>query len=222
MEIVPSIIARTYEEFETLIKKVEPFVNRVQIDIMDGSFVQNVTISGPEELKTFFSKFPETKLKFEVHLMVTDPKEKIYRWFETPADKFLIHCESFTNNEGLGDSLICDIKDIIKANGRLVGVVLNPETSLETIDSVVGEIDCVQLMGSEPGAYGAYFMEQTIPRITEIHSRYPEIPIQVDCGMNPETGKRAVSAGASTLIVGSYIFNSPDPEKAIQELKAII
>ncbi len=208
VEIIPSILAKTWEEFEKMIRKVEPFVDRVQLDIADGDFVPTKTISGYEELIKM-----ETKVKFDVHLMVSRPEDQMYFWYKTKADRFLIHIESDHGHRNLIDQ--------IHLNGRQIGLVLNPETQLEKVIEFIDDIDFVQFMTVPPGFYGSDFLENVISKIMDFHGSYPSVPIFVDGGVNPKTILRLVAIGVTTLVVGSYIQNSSDVGKVIEELRTI-
>lgn len=206
IEIIPSILAGSYEEFETLIKKVEPFVERVSLDISDGVFTPSLTIKGYEEVNKI-----NTPLKFDVHLMIRRPSEQMYNWYKTKADRFFIHIEDDYN--------IKNILDQIHFNQRKVGLVLNPETKIDDAIEFIDSIDYIQFMCVHPGFYGRTFVEDVIDKISSFHENYPGVPIAVDGGINPETASKVIAAGASILIAGSYIFQSSDAGKAIEELK---
>ena len=137
----------------------------------------------------------------------------MYFWYKTKADRFLIHAET---DHGHG-SLI----EQIHFNGRKVGMVLNPETQVESIVGVINDIDFVQFMTVHPGFYGSEFVESVINKILEFHGQYPSTPIFVDGGVNPETALRLVAIGVTTLVVGSYIVEYQDVGKAIEELRKI-
>lgn len=208
IEIIPSILAKTSEEFENMVKILEPFVDRIQLDIADGDFVPTKTISGYEELIKI-----ETKVKFDVHLMVSRPEDQMYFWYKTKADRFLVHIETDHGHRNLIDQ--------IHLNGRQAGLVLNSETQLEKIIEFMDDIDFVQFMTVHPGFYGSDFLESVISKIMDFHGSYPSMPIFVDGGVNPKTILRLIAIGATTLVVGSYIQNSPDVSKAIEELRAL-
>ena len=150
-KIIPSILAKTSEEFEKLLRIVEPYVDRVHLDIGDGDFVLTKTISGYEELMIM-----ETKVKFDVHLMVSRPEDQMYFWYKTKADRFLIHAETDHGHRNLVES--------IHLNGRKVGLVLNPETQIEKIFELMDNIDFVQFMTVHPGNYGGEFVESVIDK----------------------------------------------------------
>jgi len=208
INIIPAILAKTSEEFEKLFRTVEPHVDRVHLDVCDGDFVPTKTISGYEELVKI-----ETKVKFDVHLMVSRPEDQMYFWYKTKADRFLIHAETDRGHRNLIGQ--------IHLNGRQVGLVLNPETRAEKIVEFLDDIDFVQFMTVNPGFYGSEFMESVIGKISEFHSQYPSMPIFVDGGVNPETARRLAAIGVTTFVVGSYVLDSENVGKAIEELRSI-
>src|SRR3990167_2753094 len=163
VKIIPSILAKTPEEFEKLLKSVEPYVDRVHLDIGDGDFVPTKTISGYEQLINM-----ETKVNFDIHLMVSRPEDQMYFWYKTKADRFLIHAETDHGHSNLINQ--------IHLNGRKVGLVLNPETQVEKIRSVIDDIDFVQFMTVYPGFYGSDFEEGVANKILEFHGEYPNVP----------------------------------------------
>ena len=209
IEIVPAIIAKTYEKFEAMVRKVEPFTERVSLDISDGVFTPTSTIKGyPELLKI------ETPLKFDVHLMIKQPSEQMSNWYKTKADRYFVHIEENYDIKSLLEQ--------IKYNNKKVGLVLNPETRTEEAIEFIDLIDYIQFMTVQPGFYGRVFVEEVLDKISSFHEHYPGIPIAVDGGINPETGKKAICSGASILVSGSYIFNSPSVGEAVNKLKETI
>ncbi|MBI2064290.1 MAG: ribulose-phosphate 3-epimerase [Candidatus Yanofskybacteria bacterium] len=208
-KVIPAIIANSAEDLEKKLRIVEPYVDRVHLDVMDGDFVPNKTIAGYEEISKL-----ETKLNFDVHLMVNNPEGQIYFWYQTKADRFLIHVESQADLRGLIDQ--------IHSNNRMAGLVLNPDTPAEVIQEFVDDIDFVQFMTVDPGQYGADFREEVVSKIGNFHAKYPSMPIGVDGGVNPQTAPKLLAAGVSVFVVGSYIFSSEDVGKAIEELKTIV
>lgn len=208
IKIIPSILAETSDEFEKLLRMIEPYVDRVHLDIADGDFVPTKTISGYEELIKM-----ETGVKFDVHLMVSRPEDQMYFWYKTKADRFLIHAETDHGHRNLINQ--------IHLNGREVGLVLNPETQIDKIAELIGSVDFVQFMTVHPGNYGGDFVENVIEKILNFHGQYPSVPIFVDGGVNPETALHLIAVGATTLVVGSYVVNSKDVGKAIEELNTI-
>ena len=208
-KIIPAIIANSAEDLEKKLRIAEPYVDRVHLDVMDGDFVPNKTVAGYEEMSKL-----ETKLNFDVHLMVNNPENQIYFWYQTKADRFLIHVESQADLKGLIDQ--------IHLNNRRAGLVLNPDTPAEVIQEFVDDIDFVQFMTVDPGQYGADFREEVVSKIGNFHAKYPSMPIGVDGGVNPQTAPKLLAVGVSVFVVGSYIFSSEDVGKAITELQEAV
>ena len=207
VEIIPAILAETKEKFVEMVKKIEPYTERVHLDIMDSAFTPGKTIMGYQELQEL-----ETKLQFDVHLMVMHPSEYLPQWLlKTKADRFFLHAES----EG-------DFRDLcsqIHVQGKKAGIVLNPETLVGSVLEYLPVVDYIQFMTVHPGAYSQPFLNDMVEKILDFHETHEDIPIVVDGGINVDTAWRAVGAGARSLVVGSYIMNSPDPALAIAELK---
>jgi len=185
---------------------VEPYVDSVHLDIADGIFVPNVTILGFEEIGTV-----ETSLAIGVHLMVSKPENHIVRWLKTPADRFVFHIEATQRPR--------EIINAVRETDKLVGIALNPQTPISRLEPLVDYIDFVHFMTVEPGFYGGKFLESVLDKVSEFHYFYPDKPIQVDGGVNLETAPKLIKAGANRLVVGSYIWESKDVKKAIEELK---
>ena len=171
VEIIPSIIAKDHKELEEKIRAVEPYVERVQIDIMDGIFVSNRTMDGMAELQKL-----ETNLAIEIHLMVNKPENHIPRFLETKADKFLIHWEATQKFQ--------ECINLVKDSDKIFGVALNPETGHEPLGEFTDQLDLIQFMTVSPGAYGAKFIDDVLDKMSDFHFFYPDIPIQVDGGVN--------------------------------------
>ena len=189
------------------IMAVEPYIDRIHLDIADGIFVPNITILGFEEVESL-----DTNLKIGVHLMVSKPENHIVRWLETPVDRFVFHIEATQKAEA--------VIDIIKGTNKLVGIAINPQTPTKQIEPLIDYIDFVHFMAVEPGFYGGKFIDLVLDKISDFHYFYPDKSIEVDGGVNPDTIPKLVQAGASMLVVGSYIWESKDIGKAIEELKS--
>ena len=206
MKIIPAILAKSYEEFESMIRKIEPYTDLVHLDIADGEFVSSKTIGGCEELKKI-----NTKLNFEVHLMVSKPEDIIDKWLETKAIRYLIHWES---TEGFKNLI-----ERVHKTGKEFGGVLNPETDYNVIRPYVNDLEVVQFMTVNPGFYGGGFVEGVLDKISEFHKEYPGKAIAADGGIHSITAQKVVAAGANTLILGSHIFyEDRDLGEALKEL----
>lgn len=205
MKIIPAILAKSYDEFETMARKIEPYADLVQLDIADGDFVANKTIDGYEELQRI-----ETKLDFEVHLMIKNPEYLADKWLKTKALRYWVHCEASEEIDTLLNQFM--------VNGKEIGFVLNPETDYGVMEPYLDRINLVQFMTVDPGFYGSPFLPQVLEKIRSFHSLYPGKTIQVDGGINPETIKLVEASGTSRAAVGSYIFKSADIKKALEDL----
>jgi ribulose-phosphate 3-epimerase len=208
IEIIPSILATTYEEFKHLMDKLAPCTGRVHIDIIDGQFVSSKTVDGYNE----FSKIGED-IKADVHLMVKEPMACLSSWYKTKADRIIIHIEV----DNVGDT-ISDIRN----NNRQAGLSINPDTEIEAVESFIDKIDFIQFMTVYPGFYGAKFVDKVLDKIELFHERYPDVPIMADGGVNPVTILKLYNSGVTMFVVGSYISKSVDPASMIDELKKSI
>jgi len=205
-KIIPAIIAKNQDELEEKIKKVADFVDIIQLDFMDGKFVPNNSID-------FDFKLPDTKCKFESHLMINDPE----KWIDNHASKvdtILIHYESI--NDPM--AIIYQVKD----NNKKVGFVLNPETSISKIENYLNYLDQVLIMTVNPGFYGSPFLPDMIEKISDLRKFKPELNIEVDGGVVPDTIGLVDRAGANMFVSGSYIVKSNNVRESIINLKRIV
>lgn len=223
LEIIPSILAKTPDEFEGLVGKIAPHVERAVVDVGDGVFVPARTVSNPEELIRPDPSLQPRPLRFDVHLMVQDPLAWLERPWPEQADRFLAHVEALGGWSQ--DDQAAKFIEKLHSQNRKAGLALNPETPLESVEShlspgsSLGQVDLVQFMTVQPGAYGAEFLPEVLKKVSEFHRRHPAVPIAVDGGLTPETVSRAVKAGASILVVGSYVMMSENPAAALREIK---
>lgn len=183
---------------------------QVHLDIADGIFVPNMTIGGFQEMREM-----DTVLKAGVHLMVSKPENHIVRWLENPAvDKIIFHAEATKKYQ--------EIVIAVKEAEKMVGVALNPGTALEAIKPFIDDIDFIHFMTVEPGFYGGQFLPAVLDKINDCRYFYPDKLIVADGGVTPATAPQLVKAGASTLIVGSYLWQSEDMGKALLAIEEAI
>jgi len=206
VEIIPAILTDSSARFKELVRRLEPYVNRIHVDVADAELVPSRTVTGYKEIKD-----TAVAVKFDVHLMVKRPQEYLKEWFYTHADRFIIHVES--------DANLGEIIKNIKEHGRRVGVAFNPETEPEKSERYFKDIDFVQFMTVHPGFQGGKFVNDVVDNISKFHKKYPGIIIMCDGGVNPEIAPGLIRAGASALVSGSYVVKSGDMEKAIQQLQ---
>jgi len=205
IEIVPAVLVKTAEELKQRVKEVEPFVNRVQIDIMDGEFVPNKTIQ-PENMKDF-----KTNLMKEAHLMVNDNEKYAEAFLNLGFDMIIVHYESCKDIPGM----IKKVKD----RGKKIAIAINPPTPLSAITDYLDELDMVLIMTVNPGFSGQGFDSSVLPKIRELRSMRKDLDIQVDGGIKVGTVKLAAKAGANIFASCSGIYKFEDKRKAIEALR---
>jgi len=206
IEVIPAILTDSSLKLKELVRNLEPYTTRVHIDIADGELVPNKTVTGYDEIKEI-----ESALKFDVHLMVSDPAPYIKEWLHTQADRFIIHSESKCDH----GSLI----NYLHQCKRKAGLAFNPETDVNKFKDSVIKADFVQFMMIHPGFQGQPFLTEVVDKISVFHKENPDIIIMCDGGVTPERAPVLVKAGASALVSGSYIVKSQNIEEAIQNLK---
>jgi len=204
--IIPAIIAKNQEEFTKKINSVKDYVKIIQLDFMDGKFVPNNSIDFDFEL-------PESNCKFEAHLMIKNPDKWIKKNI-SKIDTILVHFESCNNIE--------EIIKMVKSENKKAGIVINPETDIDSILRFLDDIDQVLIMTVNPGFYGSPFLQETLEKITEIRKIKADIDIEVDGGITDKTIKLADKAGANLFVSGSYIIKSDDIKNAVEKLEKIV
>lgn len=204
--IIPAIIAKNQKELEEIINKVENFVEIIQLDFMDGKFVPNNSID-------FNFKLPKNNCIFEAHLMILNP----FEWIEKnlkKVDAILIHFESYNN--------LSEIIKKVKMKNKKIGIVLNPETPIIKIMDYLDQIDQVLIMTVNPGFYGSPFLPDMLDKISELRKIKPNLNIEVDGGITPNTIKFVNKAGANMFVLGSYIVKATDINEAIRNIKKML
>jgi ribulose-phosphate 3-epimerase len=211
VKIAPSLLSADITRLGEQIKLVEKHVGLWHIDVMDGHFVPNITY-GPNFVEAVRNV---TKLPIEAHLMIENPAKYIGEFAKAGADIITIHPEA--------DKDYASTLKKIRGMGVKAGISLNPPTPFSTIKDNFGDMDFLLVMSVNPGFAGQKFIESVLPKITAakkiIREKNLDIPIEIDGGINEETARKAVDAGADILVAGSYIYKSPDPLKAIASLR---
>lgn len=212
IKIAPSVLAA---DFSNLGRDVQSLSNWnadwLHFDVMDGHFVPNLSF-GPPVLSAIR---PLTRLPIDAHLMVEEPACFIPWFIEAGADIITIHVEAEKH-------LHRSLQQIHEA-GRKAGVVLNPGTPASAVKEVLPYCDLVLVMSVNPGYGGQKFIPESVAKIAELRSmidaRNLLTEIEVDGGINPETARLCIDAGATVLVAGSAVYQANDPAKMIRDLR---
>jgi ribulose-phosphate 3-epimerase len=212
LKIAPSILSANFAKLGEEIVAVERAgADYIHVDVMDGHFVPNITI-GPLIVEAIR---PVTKLPLDVHLMIDNPDQYIEAFAKAGADYITVHVEACRH--------LHRTIHHIKSFGIKAGVVLNPATPVNTLQHILKDIDMVLLMSVNPGFGGQKFIPEVLPKIKKVKemadSIGKEIEIEIDGGVNSETAKLCVEAGANVLVAGSAIYDQEDYAAAISLIR---
>jgi len=205
--IAPSILSADFSRLGEEIKSVERAgADWIHIDVMDGSFVPNITI-GPAVVKSIRSS---TKLPFDVHLMIDNPAAYIEPFAKAGSDIITFHVEA--------DDDPVEVIKLIKYFKKKAGVSVRPRTGIKAIEKILPMVDMVLVMTVEPGFAGQGFIYDCLPKIEETRGIFSK-DIQVDGGLNESTTAEAIRAGANVIVAGSSVFGAGDYSAAIKKLR---
>jgi len=198
IEIIPAILSKNPADYHKKFKAIEPLVDWIQIDIVDNKFVRNLTI-GPKEVGAI-----RTRKKLEIHLMVKLIEDWIDPFIKmrptTNVSRIIIPIESARDPIGI-------IRHA-KRHGVEIGFCLNPETKVDGLTHLIDKLDTVLLLSVHPGFSGQHFVHGILNKIIQIREMRPDIPIEVDGGIEPGTARKCAQVGANILVSGSFIFEN--------------
>jgi ribulose-phosphate 3-epimerase len=225
MEIIPAIIPNTYEEIEKKVEMVHTNAKTIQLDFMDGTYVDRKTWPFKETTGVQFSQIIAEyigmplweSIDYELDLMMIDPVlDDLYK---IGPIRIILHIGALTNPKEYFSKIDQYFKEQIK-----FGVAVRPSDNLDIVYELIDshDISFVQCMGIDKVGYqGNPFDERVINQIKTLRSKYPDLPISVDGSVNNETAKSLIDAGATRLVIGSAIFSSNDPIGEIDYFKSL-
>lgn len=214
MLVSPSLLAANFADLHSDLDMINSSeADYLHIDVMDGVFVPNISFGFPviEAVKKICKK------PLDVHLMIIDPQKWVNQIRDTGAEIMNVHLEACLHLDRT--------VHLINEAGMKAGVTLNPATPVSLLVDIIKEIELVLIMSVNPGFGAQRFISNTVKKVKElrelIKNSGSKALIEVDGGVNHETGKILADAGADILVAGSYIFNSPDPKEKISLLKRL-
>jgi ribulose-phosphate 3-epimerase len=213
VRIAPSLLAADFARLGEEIAAAERGgADLLHVDIMDGHFVPNLTM-GPPVVRSIKRV---ARVPLDVHLMIEEPDRYIEAFVDAGAAMISVHAEVLPH--------LHRTIQYIKSLGARAGVALNPSTPVVMLEEVAGDVDHVLVMTVNPGFGGQTFIPRSESKIRAVRSLLDRqgnaAPIEVDGGIDSSTAAKVVAAGAEILVAGVAIFNTPDPERATQDLRA--
>jgi ribulose-phosphate 3-epimerase len=211
VKIAPSLLAADFSRLEVDIKRVEPYVDWLHLDVMDGHFVPNISFGIPiiESIRGV------SELYFDCHIMTTNPDAFVAELAKAGANLVTMHIEAIPDPTGPAERA--------RSAGLDFGLVINPLTPFEAVAPYAELCDVLVVMSVEPGFGGQSFIADVLPKIEAarewVENRGLATDIQVDGGITPDNSGAVARAGATVLVAGSAVFRADDPPAAIDEMR---
>ena len=205
--ISPSILSADFANLEKDIKRVEPYVSWLHIDVMDGHFVPNISIGVP----VVKSIRKITNLFLDTHLMIENPIKYVDAFCDSGSDLITFHYEATKDKT---------IETIEKIKSRKIkaGLAIKPKTSVDEIKEYINLVDLILVMTVDPGFGGQKFIADCVNKIKDVRNLNSNVIIQVDGGINDTTAKICTDLGANSLVSGNYIYSSQNIKEAIEKI----
>jgi ribulose-phosphate 3-epimerase len=212
LRIAPSILSADFGRLAEEVRAVEQAgADYIHVDVMDGRFVPNITM-GPAVMKAVKKA---TKLPLDVHLMIVEPEKYIDDFVQAGASILTVHVEVCAH--------LHRVLQQIRSAGAKPAVVLNPHTPVTMVEEILGDVEMVLVMSVNPGFGGQTFISGAVEKVRRLRqmaqARKLELDIEVDGGINAQTAKDVIAAGANVLVAGSAIFGAKDYKQAIDALR---
>ena len=212
--VSPSVLSCDFANIQRDVEMInESNADWFHIDVMDGAFVPNISFGFPviKAIKKHATK------PLDVHIMIVNPEQYVEEFAKCGTDILTIHYEACTH--------LHRTIQLIKSHGMKAGIALNPHTPVSVLENVLEDLDLVLIMSVNPGFGGQKFIPGAVQKVSDLKAiadaAGTEVIIEVDGGVNTDTGKQLVDAGATALVAGSFVFNSENPKATISDLKAL-
>ncbi len=211
IRIAPSLLSADFARLEAEVSAIENAgAELLHLDVMDGHFVPNISFGAP----IIASLRKRTKMFFDAHLMIAEPKQYAEAFVKAGCDNITFHIETTDEPKA--------VVDHVRGLGANVGVSLNPTTPVSAIEGIVESVDLVLVMSVWPGFGGQKFIADVLPKVEELRQTMaPHQRLQVDGGIDRNTIAAAAGAGADLFVAGTAVFRQPDPPAAMAELLKI-
>lgn len=206
--IAPSILSADFGHLQQEVESVESYADWLQVDVMDGHFVPNLSFGAP------VLRCISTSLLVDVHLMVSNPADRIQEFLDVGAKHITFHIEAVDSAEE-ARSIIATIR----SGGATAGIALNPGTALSAVEEILPDVDLLLVMSVQPGFGGQSFLPDVLEKVRQARKEFPDLMIQMDGGIDGETAPLCREAGADNLVAGSFIFRSENRERTIAVLR---
>lgn len=213
IQIAPSILSANFLHLEKDVEMVNEYADLFHLDIMDGTFVPNISFGFPV-VEAIAKKAAKP---LDVHLMIVNPQKYVERFAKAGAALISFHYEAALEESG---EVIRQIKEL----GVKAGIVINPDCPVEKIFPYLDQVDFVLIMSVFAGFGGQKFIPESLDRIRAVKAQLrrigrPEVPIEVDGGVGPGNAAQVIAAGATMLVAGSAVFKAEDPQAAIEAMR---